>query len=95
MKDFLHIGAAPAEEDCVQLGAENYSARASEECRRFIALIRKRLGQEPPGARLRVGSFPHDFGTYKEVVCDFDDEIPASVEYAFKVEAEAPSRWEE
>jgi hypothetical protein len=95
MREYVNIGSSPVEEDCAQVGDPDYPTRAREECRRFIELIRMRLGPEPEGARLVIKAFPHDFGTYHEVVCWYDDEMPKSVDYAFKCESDAPSRWEE
>ena len=40
------------------------------------------FGKEPNGARLRVKSFSHDFGTYYEVVCRYDLDNPEAYEYA-------------
>ncbi len=79
----------------MQVGSEDYSRRAGIECLAFIAAIRKKLGEEPPGARLTVKSFPHDFGSYKEVVCIFDDEDEAATKYAFDCEGKSPATWEE
>jgi hypothetical protein len=59
----------------------------------FIQLIRDALGKEPPGASLRVKSFPHDFGTYHEVVCFFDEADQEAMEYAYKCEEQAPTDW--
>jgi hypothetical protein len=39
MRDYVSIGPSPCDEDCVQLGAQNYEALAKEECLRFIKLI--------------------------------------------------------
>ena len=93
-RDFMTIGSSPTDEPCVSVGEPDYSRRAREECNRFIELIRKVLGEEPPGAHLAVKSFPHDFGTYMEVVCYFDEDNPAANEYAYRCEADAPARWD-
>jgi hypothetical protein len=95
MRDYLSIGPTPCEEPCAQVGDPNYRAKALAECRRFLHLLRKTFGPEPAGARLRIQAFPHDFGTYHEVVCLFETEIEASVAYAFRCEAETPATWEE
>lgn len=95
MKDWLSIGSSPIEEDCAQVGSENYAERAKEECRRFIELIRKKVGEEPYGASLAVKGFNHDFGRYYEVVCYFEDTNEEAINYAFKCETETPLRWEE
>jgi len=95
MRDYLTIGSAPCDEDCAQVGQSNYIWQARKECQRFIQLIRKTLGPEPEGAHLAVKSFPHEFGDYLEVVCHFDPEIKASVDYASRCESDAPATWEE
>ena len=92
--NYITIGPAPCDEDCVQVGADDYHERARPECKRFIALIRSTLGPEPMGARLAIKSFPHDFGTYEEVVCYYDENSEEATEYAFKCESDSPSHWE-
>ena len=67
MKDYINIGPVPCEEDCAQVGQENYREQAIKECERFIELLRKTFGDEPPGARLAIKWFDHDFGSYCEV----------------------------
>lgn len=95
MRDHICIGSSPADEQTAQVGSADYESRARAECTRFIDIIRDRLGLEPPGARLAVKMFPgHDFGSYYEVVCHYDDAFPESVEYAFRCERECPQTWE-
>lgn len=95
MKDFLNIGSSPCDEDCAQVGSEDYRNRARKECQRFIATIHRVCGQEPVETRLAIKEFPHDFGSYLEVVCYFDDALPESMEYAFWVEGNTPLTWDE
>jgi len=94
MRDFIEIGPVPADEPCAQVGEENYREKAYKECARFIELIRTKLGPEPKKARLAIKAFPHDFGTYHEVVCYFDTHNSESVDYAFRCESDAPTTWE-
>jgi hypothetical protein len=94
MRDYIDIGSSPAAEDCVQVGTEDYSILAREECKRFIEFIRKHKGPEPENARLAIKGNPHDFGTYYEVVCYFDDEDEKAVEYAFACESDLPETWD-
>lgn len=93
MRSHVEIGSSPAEEECAQVGSPGYVERAMDECRRFRALIRARCGVEPRGAYLAIVGHAHDFGTYYEVVCQYDDDCPDAVNYAFRVENEAPTRW--
>ena len=94
MIDHLSIGPVPAEEPCEQLGPDYSPSRARWECMTFIDLIKRTLGEPPAGTRLHVHSNPHDFGTYLEVCCTFDESVRDAVEYAYKVEAESPARWD-
>ena len=92
--DYISLGSSPSEEECVQVGSLRYIMRAKKECQRFLALIREKLGPEPLGAQLKVKRFPHDFGSYLEVVCLFEEDNEEARAYAYKCEAEAPTRWE-
>ena len=96
MRDYISIGSAPSDESCVQVNREgDYHDAMRAECRRFLELIRKKLGEEPPGARLAVKSNPHDFGTYYDVVCYFDDEDEEARKYAYRCEAQSPGTWDD
>ena len=93
MREYIEIGPTPPDEDCQQIG-ENYDAvKAQAEMKRYIALLREKLGQEPDGARLTIKTFPHDFGSYSEVVCYYDTEKEDSVAYAFACESNGPMNW--
>jgi hypothetical protein len=69
------------------VGSEDYGKWSRIECRALINQIRRVLGPEPEGAGLRVRSNPHDFGTYYEVACEFDDSCEKAINYAFDCEA--------
>jgi hypothetical protein len=94
MRDYISIGPAPCEEPCAQVGTPNYRETAVVECRRFLQLLRKKFGPELEGAWLSVKWFPHDFGEYCEVVCYFNTEIEASIDYTYRCEVETPATWE-
>lgn len=95
MQDVVWLGPAPAEEDCVQAGSDDYARRAREECRRYIEAIRKVCGPEPEGARLTIKSQPHDFGSYLEVAVTFDGNNEQAAAYAAKCDEKAPKTWAE
>lgn len=91
--DYITIGSTPCEEECAQVGCEDYRRKAMDEGKRFIRDIRLKLGPEPEGARLTIRGFPHDFGTYYEVCCIFEVENEEATAYALRCEAEAPEVW--
>src|SRR6266542_3099848 len=91
---YLEIGCGPAYEDCALVHSPYYQEQMQRETREFMRMIRETVGPEPVGARLAVKAFSHEFGTYHEVVCYFDELKPTSVEYAYRCEAEAPTEWD-
>ena len=93
MTDFINIGSTPPDEECAQLGTDGYLKRAKEELHRYVNLIRSSCGQEPPGARLAVKWFQHEFGTYGEVVCHYEEGNEAALSYALHVESHGPADW--
>jgi hypothetical protein len=95
MKDSISLGSVPAYEKCEQLGPNYRPEVARAECNRYIAQLRSQFGPEPQGARLFIKRNQHDFGTYLEVEVEFDDNNEAAIDYAFKLEREAPSKWTE
>ncbi len=94
MRDYITIGSTPAEEDCAQVGTDDYYCRMRIEQRAFRRQLLRQFGEPPGNARIRTKSFPHDHGEYHEVVVTFDDQSEEEVEYAMKVEAETPMNWD-
>jgi len=103
VRDHICIGPTPAAETCAQVGAADYQSTARRECRAFINQIRREFGPEPDGARLFIKSNPHDFGSYLEVCCEYDqpedhdENAPsgASVALEYALKCESPSdRWD-
>jgi hypothetical protein len=91
MRDYITIGATP----CAQVGEPDYYHKAREECRRFIRLIREKLGPEPEDAHLTITSFSHDLGNYLKVTCYFDTDTPEAIDYVSRCESDAPATWED
>lgn len=94
-REYLELSCVPADEECQQVGTPNYdSSRAYKECQAFHAQLLRQFGPEPFGAHLGIKSFPHDFGSYYEVVCYYDDRHEESIEYAFNIENNLPTEWD-
>ena len=91
----MSLGPAPCDEKCAMVGEPDYYERARPESQRFIEAIRAKLGPEPPGARLKLKSCPHDFGTYLDVECEFDDGDEEARTYAYLCESEGPRTWDD
>lgn len=88
--NYLTLGPVPANEPCAQVGVTpEYHTVAHEECHRYLALIQK----WHPDALLTVKGFPHEFGTYYEVVVWYDEEDEDQERLALYVEAHLPESW--
>ena len=89
MRDYLCLGPVPSDEDCQQVGMDSYDyEQDTADLRRYKAMLENRW----PDAHFAIKSFPHDFGTYREVVVYFDDEEDGPS--AFEVEANLPRTWD-
>ena len=93
--ELMYIGPVPCDEKCEQLGPTYRPEVAKAECRAFINQLKRMHGEPPDGARVRINAAPHDFGTYHEVVVEYDPKTEAAVAYALKLEAESPNQWDE
>jgi hypothetical protein len=94
MRGIIDIASSPAAEVSAELGTEGYWRQALLECRAYIALIRRAIGEEPAGARLGLKRNERQNGIALSVVCFFDTEITASVEYALQCASKAPLEWD-
>jgi hypothetical protein len=71
--DYLNVGS----NGFAQVGNEHYFAKSKIEMGYLLELIENKF-PIPPGlkmlCRFAVKAFPHDFGTYHEIVLHFDDD---------------------
>lgn len=89
----IWLGPAPAEEESAQIGENAYPERAIAECRQFVDAIKRKMGDPPSGAVLRIMSAPHELGAYYEVVVEFDTDNDEATRWAYRTDANAPTRW--
>ncbi len=93
MRDVIYLGQTPPEEECVQLGEPGYHERARKNCEAYAELVRHKFGPEPEGARLRVLSQSHDFGSYLELVAEFEVGDAEAERYALACDWMGPADW--
>lgn len=102
MKQYMDLGPTPCDEDCAQVGSENYTERAKKECAVYVRQMHRVLAANghpestwPEGFNIVVRGEPHDFGTYHEVKVRYDDSDEKAVELAFIAESLVPAKWDD
>lgn len=93
MREYLTLGSTPCDEECAQLGSDDYAVLSRIECHVFKHQLQRMF----PKAKdmLTVKSFPHDFGTYREVCIVYNTNDDGEAEVAFEVENDCPIEWDE
>ena len=90
MREYIELGPVPCEESCAQTLDDDFTIKNKAECNRFKALLQERY----PEANFVIKSFPHDFGTYREVCVTYDEDDEKEVEMVFDIEASCPTTWD-
>ena len=96
MKDYMEIGPSPCSEDCAQVGGEGFRQRATKEMDAYINQLNRMFGdliKDNKSIYFSKKWFPHDFGTYGEVVINFDDETDYDIIY--EIERNLPEYWDD
>ena len=63
-EEYEHIGST----GFAQVGRDDYHEKQEFEKKFLMAHIEEKFGKEPKGSHLHWKAFPHDFGTYHELV---------------------------
>ena len=87
---YIQLGPVPAEEECMQVGDVGLPDLIRE-----VRIFKDQLCRMFPGHQFGVKTFPHDFGTYVEVVVYYDEMNFVSEERALEVDENLPSRWDD
>jgi hypothetical protein len=91
----MPLGPVPAGEAPASVGESGYAERSFSQCQRFIDLLRRTIGPEPAGAKLRVRRSGQELDRYLEVVVEYDGENRGARAYAIRCDREAPTRWDQ
>lgn len=96
----VEIGSAPWEEDCAQVGEEDYSVRVRKELNAYKAQILRHYPKpvNDDQAVIKVSYNQHEFGAYRELEIVFDPASKEACEWAYQVEADpkaALARWDD
>lgn len=95
MLDYLTLGPTPADEDCAQVGSDDYMTRATRETHAYIKQLLRENPHLPKNVKLSVKAFHHDMGVYHEVVVYFDPDDDAAVQAAWDLDENTPAHWDD
>lgn len=94
--EYIELGPTPCEEDCAQLGTEDFRKRATKEMHAYVnQLYRQFADAYENGVTFKIKWFNHDFGTYGEVCAFWDMDDRKATEYVYSVEGKLPSNWDD
>jgi hypothetical protein len=92
---YISIGSTPSDEPCAQVGTDNYFEQAKKECHAYMGQIMRIFPEFPDYCWLSVKGFPHDFGTYYEVIVRYDENDEKATEFAYNIESNSPANWDD
>jgi len=91
----VDIGSTPNDEQCAQVGTDNYRQIAQMEVRAFAKQCQRMFPNKPSGARYVITNNPHDFGTYYDLGIRFNMDDEEAENYAYEVQNNMPSNWDD
>ena len=96
MRDFLDLSPVPIDEPCAQVGPGDYMPRMRAECRAFVSQLGRTFPEAlAAGVGFRIKSNTYDAGTYLSVEACFNDDDESQTEWAYTIEGELPSLWDD
>jgi len=94
MMGYVYLGCVPASESCAD--AIKQPDQSRRECLAYKhQLLRLFPVPKDMPASLIVEGSQHDFGTYYEVAVKYDDSNEAAITFAYGVEEQLPTKWDE
>lgn len=96
MIDYFEIGPTPCDENCAQVGEDNFRNKANIEMDAYIDQLYRLFGEKilDTSISFKKKWFAHDFGNYGEVVIMYDDSDEKH-DLVYEIERELPENWDE
>lgn len=81
--DYIELDLVPCNEECAQIGCENFECLSRAEARAYINQLTRKYGEPPATVSYSIEACSHDFGIYYEVRIDYCEESEADLNYVF------------
>jgi len=93
MKIKIEIGNCPSEEESLQVGTEKHEKFGTAECLAFKRQVVRSYPElnefiNSERIKIRLKTNYHDFGSYKEVVLEADEDDEEAVDLIFQIEGD-------
>jgi hypothetical protein len=75
MNSYLELSSSPYGENCAQVGSDDYNDKSRIECKAYIQQLNRLFPSLQEGCNFGVKSFPHDFGSYREVCIIYPEKL--------------------
>lgn len=100
MSNYINLDPCPVNEYCEKVGNPNYHSLAIVQCERWKKQLEKHFDPIPDGVWLKVKEFPHDFGSYYEVVAYYLEERDEegnnpNEDFVVNMQDNLPLKWED
>lgn len=93
--EYIELGPTPSQENCAQVGTDEFALQAPKEMKAYMNQLNRMFPEVANSKTLAfaIKWFPHDFGTYGEVVIKY---LPGNEEedIVYKIERELPEYWD-
>jgi len=90
--DKFFLGSTPCMEECAQVGAQFFRQDEGIETCAYIGQLNRMYGDK--GLNFVAEQMDHDFGQYKEVAVQFNDESEVEYSHAIQIENNIPECWD-
>lgn len=92
--DYYSLGSSPVNESCSQVGDKNYDMASVLECEAYKNQLERLFENLLDGSMyFDIKEFPHDFGYYKEVCINFQQDS-VEEDIAVSIMDNLPEEWD-
>jgi hypothetical protein len=92
--DFLYLGPVPCDENCAQVGEDDYLRISKIEMAAYVDQLYRMFPEAGDMLLIAPKWFNHDFGRYGEVVVFYDEDDDEAFNLALKIESNLPMQWD-
>ena len=94
MLETMELECSPYDEDCAQVGTQDYRKMAALEYTAMYGQLLRMFGTAHHGVRIYPKWCNHDFGMYLILAVSYDSLDAAAVKHTMTIEEQWPAKWD-